>query len=636
MAEPALFVLYAYPGFVVARRRPRNRVGWFLLVSGLGWALDALAHTYTDYALSHGAPGITLSAWVCEWAFAPSLFPLFLLLLAFPDGRLPGGRWRIVTCYVGVCAAWGFLTASFIPGSIDRDYYPDLQNPFGVPWLGFFHQYRGLLSFLVVLCPFLLSSASLLFRFRRSTGVARRQFQWVAFGALAGATLAVTTVPFDRSAWFTVAIDLILVVLSASIAVAIVRHNLFDIDRLLSRSIVYLALTACVVGLYLGTVGALGLALQHFASGALAPLLATGIVAVLLQPLRAVIQRWVSKLVYGLRDDPYAALATLGRRLEGARDPTRVLPEAVSTVAEALRLPYVAIELDNMSATGTGRTRVAAHGGEVRHLLKLRLVQQGEVIGMLVVGPRSPDERFSAADLRLLRDVARHLAQAASAVRLSLALLRARERAVGAAAEERRRLAGDLHDGVGPVLTGAAWTLQAALDRLPDDPDTTRELLSTALIHVRQGTEDLRRISMGLRSPVDQLGLREAVLAYLDRVPLTVHRMLPAEIPRLPAAVEEAAYGILAEAVANVLRHARADNCWVRVELSDALVLTVADDGRGLPGRFRPGVGMGSMRERAAAIGGTCDFRPRTGAGTEVVTRLPLSLPGAEEEAHSG
>ncbi len=137
---------------------------------------------------------------------------------------------------------------------------------------------------------------------------------------------------------------------------------------------------------------------------------------------------------------------------------------------------------------------------------------------------------------------------------------------------------------------------------------------------------------MGLRSPVDQLGLREAVLAYTDRVSMAVHTVLPKRIPRLAAAVEEAAYWILAEAMANVLRHARASRCWVTLRVGDdALHMTIADDGQGLPARMRPGVGVGSMRERAAEIGGSCEMQPRNGGGTEVVVCLPVTLPGAED-----
>ncbi|WP_406340237.1 histidine kinase [Streptomyces sp. NBC_00648] len=618
-------------GLLVATRRSQHLVGWLLLAAGFGAALDLLSHSYGLYALPREIPGGVLAAWISSWAFVLFSFPLMFLFLIFPNGHLPSARWGFAARYVGACGLINVSIGAFAPGPLGFGYFPSVSNPVGIAELSFIATYVAIVSVVTNLVPFLLSVGSLLFRYRHSTGVLRRQLNWVAWATMMAILLVAAQILVGHSPAGSIAVDLVTVLLGTAITIAILRHNLFNIDRILSNTLIYGGLTAGVVGLYIGIVSIFGLLLQRSVSG-VAPLLATGVVAALLQPLRTLLQRSVGRLVYGLRDDPYTALALLGRRMEATSDPKKILPEAAATVAEALRLPYVAIELDSTSATGTDRMRVATHGTEAREPLKLSLVHQSEEIGILMVGPRPFDERFSAADLRLLRDVARHVAQAASAMRLSLALLRAQERAVAAAAEERRRLARDLHDGVGPVLTGATWTLQAALANLHSSPDSTHELLTTSLVHLRQGTEDLRRISKGLRSPVDQLGLREAVLIHLGRVPLTVHPALPDEIPRLPAATEEAAYWVLAEAVANVLRHAHADNCWVTIELGDALVLTVADDGRGLPDRFRPGVGMGSMRERAAEIGGTCHIHPRADQGTEVVTRLPLSLPGTETE----
>ncbi|MET7437668.1 histidine kinase [Streptomyces sp. NPDC004082] len=631
MVEPVVLIAYACPGLVVARHRPQSPTGWLLLSSGFGAVLDLLGHAYGLFAIPRSLPGGVFAAWVSNWAFAFYLFPVYFLLLLFPNGRLPSARWRIPAAIVGACWVWALLFSAFVPGPIDRGYFPTVRNPVGISVLAFGGPNEGLLSFTVVACPFLLAAASLLRRFGDSGGVARQQIKWMAFAVLVDVIMVMgLTVAWNKDAMGSIAIDLASVVLSAAIAIAIVRHNLFDIDRILSRSLLYAGLTGVVVGLYIGSVSVFGLVLQHSASG-VAPLLATGVVAVALQPLRDVLQRLVGRLVYGLRDDPYAALTGLGRRLEATTDPKKVLPEAAATVAQALRLPYVAIELDDATAPDAGSARIAAHGTQSQVALRLTLVHQGEEIGALVVGARAPNEALSAADLRLLRDVARHIAQAAAGVRLSLALLRSQERAVAGRAEERRRLARDLHDGVGPVLTGATWTLQAATAQLRTNPDATCDLLKTALVHIRQGAQDLRRISMGLRSPVDQLGLSEAVLAYTDRVSLAVHTDLPQQIPRLAAAVEEAAYWILVEAVANVLRHAEAANCWVSLAVGDdALQMTVADDGQGLPARMRPGVGVVSMRERAAEIGGSCEIQPRNGGGTEVVVRLPVTLPGAD------
>ncbi|WP_282791599.1 sensor histidine kinase [Streptomyces sp. CC224B] len=627
LAETPLGLLLPSLGLLVARRVPNNPAGWLLLVAGCGDSIDLLSHAYALHALPRGLPGGLLSAWVSSWSFALFTFPFIFLLLLFPNGHVPSARWRWAARYMVACGCVNLLIAATESGPLGGGYFPTTTNPLGIPGLSYSDVTIGMISLAITLVPFLLSITALLFRYRSVTGQEKRQLKWMAWAALVGICLVAAHIVLLDGPAESLAVEAVILLLSTAITVAIVRDNLFDIDRILSHTLVYTGLTGGVIGLYVGAVSVLGQLLRHSATGAV-PLLATGIVAVLLQPLRTLLQRSVSRLVYGLRDDPYTALVMLGRRLETTSDPQKVLPEAAAVVADALHVPYVAIELDQTTTTGVQRTRVAAHGTEVRPLLELILVHRGEEIGVLLVGARDAKEHFSSADMRLLGDVARHIAQAASVVQLSLTLGQAQERAVAAAAEERRRLARDLHDGVGPVLTGATWTLQAALTKLRGDPDATQDLLTTALDHIRRGTEDLRRISVGLRSPADQLGLRDAVLAYLERVPLTTDVRFSDGPLRLPAAVEEAAYWIIAEAVGNTVRHARADTCWVSVASGEALVLTVADDGCGLPELFRPGVGLGSMRERAAEIGGTCDVRTRDGGGTEVVARLPLTLLG--------
>ncbi|WP_406340238.1 histidine kinase [Streptomyces sp. NBC_00648] len=627
--EPGLLVVYAYPGFVVAQRRPQSRIGWLLLVSGFGGVLDALGDAYAKYASVQDLPAGVLSAWVSNWAFALNLFPLYFLLLCFPDGALPSGRWRSVAWYVGVGGALVSLTAALAPGPIDRSEFPEVRNPLGVRPLGFLARHEAVLSLPLVAGSFVLCALSLLARYRRSAAASRQQFKWVAFAALASLVMLAGAVLL-QDPWISVAIDLILVTFSVSIAIAIVRHNLFDVDRLLSRSLLYLGLTAGVAGLYIGAVSLFALMSQRFIT-AKAPLLATGVVAVVLQPLRVLLQRVVSRLVYGLRDDPYAVLAGLDRRLETVLAPRKLLPEAVATIAKTLRLPYVAVEVKGAAAYGAAGGYLAVYGGERPVALRLALVHQGEKIGTLAIAARPAEDRFSSADLRLLADVARHLAQAAAGVRLSLALLYEQERAVAARAEERRHLARVLHESVSPVLSHAASAVETACAAVHTDPSRADDLVTGALVHLRQGADDLRRIALGLRSPVDQLGLREAVLAYLDRVPVTVHTDVPDLLPSLSAAVEEAAYRILTEAVTDLLRHARAARCWVRLELSgEHLTLTVAADGQGAPGATRPGEGLASIRECATVIGGMCESGARSGGGREYIARLPRSLPAAQ------
>ncbi|MFE0476872.1 sensor histidine kinase [Streptomyces sp. NPDC058947] len=317
--------------------------------------------------------------------------------------------------------------------------------------------------------------------------------------------------------------------------------------------------------------------------------------------------------------------------MEESAAPEQILPKAAATLREALRLPYATIHLHSDMDTPTLPT--PRWGTEAPDLLRLPLIHQGEEVGFLIVGTRSPEEPFSAADLRLLKDAARHIAQAAAGVQLTLALLRSRQQLIATRAQERRRLGRELHDGVNSVLSEVVWGLQAARKWLRTDPKKADELLDAGISRAHQGVETVRGISRGLRSSLDGIGLLEAIRTQVEQFPLPVRADLPDELPELPAAVEEAAYWIVIEAMTNVLRHAHASHCGLRLRIDeDALTVEVTDDGRGLPTPLRLGVGTGSMRERAAEIGGTFQIRSRRGSGSEAIAHLPRTLPGIDTE----
>jgi len=215
-------------------------------------------------------------------------------------------------------------------------------------------------------------------------------------------------------------------------------------------------------------------------------LLATGIVAVLFAPLRTRLQRGVNHLMYGERDEPYAVLSRLGERLEASLAPEAVLPTAVRTVREALRVPYAAIELER---DGTLETAAAA-GEPGPGSPSFPLVYGGETIGRLVLGPRAGEEAFSPADRRLLGDLVHQIGVAAHAVRLtdgaislSADLQRSRGRLITVQEEERRRLRRDLSDGLGPQLAGLTMTAEAARDLIATDPEREREILELIARH---------------------------------------------------------------------------------------------------------------------------------------------------------
>jgi hypothetical protein len=176
-----------------------------------------------------------------------------------------------------------------------------------------------------------------------------------------------------------------LLFLAVFACIAILRHRLYDIDLLMYRTLVYGALSACVIGTYVLAVVGLGAAFQ--ARGNLGiSLLATVVVAVLFQPLRSRLQRGVSRLIYGERDDPSAVTSRLGRRIETTLAPEAVLPTVVETIAQALKLPYAAILLKE----GEGFRSAAAYGSPTAEPEALPLVYQREEIGRLVIAPRAP------------------------------------------------------------------------------------------------------------------------------------------------------------------------------------------------------------------------------------------------------
>ena len=273
-----------------------------------------------------------------------------------------------------------------------------------------------------------------------------------------------------------------------------------------------------------------------------AALIATALVAVAFQPLRDRVQRAVSRLLHGRRDEPYAAISTLGRRLGEAMAPTRVLPVMVETIGDELRLPYVAVEL-----TDAPGEPAAVHGTpDAGVALRLPLVHAGERVGTLLIGARAHGEPLADADRRLLEDFAHRASAAASAVALSIEVQRSRERLVTAREEERRRLRGDLHDGLGPTLAGAVLTIDAARRLLATDPEAADTLLDRAAASLEGTVADVRRLVYGLRPPaLDQLGLTGALrqhAAALSGAELGCEIAEPDPLPPLPAAVEAAAY----------------------------------------------------------------------------------------------
>jgi signal transduction histidine kinase len=409
------------------------------------------------------------------------------------------------------------------------------------------------------------------------------------------------------------------------VAVAIVRHGAFDFDVVIRRSLVYGSLTVAVIVVYVVTAATIG-AVIGSASAFATSLLATGVAALAALPIRDALQSIVTRFVYGDRDDPVRAVRRLGERLELSVDPESMPRIVVDTVADALRLPYVALEL----GTPPSAQLAAERGSRPAATVDRALTFQGQPVGRLVVAARGPSEPLSPSDLRLLDDLAQQIGVAAHAALLTEDLRASRERLVTAREEERRRLRRDLHDGLGPALAAIGMRAGAAESLVQDDPERAATLLAELQAEVTAAVADVRRLVDELRPPaIDEVGLVGALRLAADRLESPGSPTLVVEsegsLPDLPAAVEVAAYRIGTEAMTNAVRHAGAATCSLRLVGGPDLTVVVEDDGRGLPSERRAGVGLNSMRERAAELGGECRVEPRPGGGTRVVARLPLA-----------
>ena len=689
-----LSLVYPAVGAIIASRLPTNPIGWIFCGVGVVYATQRFAQAYADYALlvNFALPGGEYMAW---YAFLvenviPILAVVFVMLL-FPDGRLPSPRWRIVAWTAVLGAVLEALYDAFDPGDMGTSYY-SFMNPFGWEggiWIGVIGvglttydllDASNVIGQTLLLTSSLAAICSLALRLHRARGDERQQLKWFMYAAVPAAlafSLSLLTftfvdfadlvfgtplIPGWRQPPFTayVVIDNIFYVAGFALLVvplftyiAIVRYRLYDIDVVINRTLVYGALTTCVVGIYVLAVVALGALFQTQGNLAVS-LLATGLVAVLFQPLRSRLQRGVNRLMYGERDEPYAVLSRMGRRLEATIAPEAALTTIVETIAQALKVPYVAIAVGQGIE---GFETVAEHGAPIGEPLVLPLVYQQETIGRLVVAPRAPGETFSPADRRLLEDLARQVEVAVHAVGLTADLQRSRERLVTAREEERRRLRRDLHDGLGPTLGALTLGLDTArLALAQDDPKAVNDLLVELKGQSREAVSDVRRLVYGLRPPaLDDLGLVPAIRQQAanrgllaDAFPngqgprwenskngLVFRVQAPDDLPSLPAAVEVACYRIAQEAITNAARHSGASSCLVRLCLDEAdgtLQLEVSDDGKGVAEDRSAGVGMSSMRERTEELGGTLTVGALPEGGTRVLARLPLPARQEEEQ----
>ncbi len=620
VTNSAIGLAGALSGLLLAWHRPRNPIGWLLAAGGVLQTLTAASAPLILAALARGwseAAARSIAtvfsfAWPCAIGFC---LPAALLL--FPTGRLPGPRWRPFAGVLVVVAALFVLENGTDPSGIG----PDNQLH---GWVRLDDAVWGVVSavaewgFVLVLVGVL---ASLVVRYRRGDERTRRQLLWLV--------LAVLVVAVDITFWGPAPIGLpvlnllVITLIPVSITIAILRHQLLDIRLVVSRAVLYVLLSALVLAVWLGLVTLFELVLRTeggFGTSAAA----TVVVVLAAVPVRNRLQRLVDRAFYGDRGDPLRAVSRLGEQLAVGEE-----RDVLAAIGEALRLPSVAVHAPGSAGVAWSRTPGQDDGGPDVGTERLPLRYGGRDVGELVVGIRRGQRALDRPDRAALELLAAPLAAAVHARALAEDVAASRTAIVAAREEERRRLRRDLHDGLGPVLTGIGYRADAARNLVPAEPARATELLATLREEVAEAIEDVRRLVRALRPPsLDELGLVGALQRHLESVAAgpgpAVVLDEPDPLPPLPAAVEAAAYRIVTEGVVNAVRHARPTRVVVGLALDGrGLEVTVSDDGPG-GGAWTPGVGLTGMRERADEVGGHLEVGPRAGGGGRVRAWLPL------------
>lgn len=593
-------------------------------------ALDAVRLWRAEHGgppYSHLSPeaGSAVLTWVVGLPWWVGTLPLLpVLLVVFPDGVPRRGLWRHV------------LGGQLVALAVAVPVLLDQANGVTVGWLVVAGQVAG--GFMLM--SGIARAASLLRLWWRSTGERRRQLlpfvivagALAAFYATTGVlALATGSTGLESGVLGGVSFVFIFGGLPAAIGLSVLRHRLFGIQVVINRVAAATVLSAMLFGVYAAT----SAGIAAFAGGQEGlrwqPLLAAGAAVAALGPLYRLARVSMDRVMFGDRDRPDRALRHLATRLGATVDPLEVPQTLVDTVAQALRLPFVALDVQ-MTA---GAARAAARGTPPTgpagdSVVAFPIAYGGAALAWLLVTPRSGERSVTSTDHAVLCDLASQAAPALFAGRLANELADSRDRLRQGRLEERSRLRRALHDGVSPTLSGIAIAAAAASGRDPGDPAVQR-LLHRIQEEAGAGAATLHALLDGLRPPaLGEVGLltaieqRAAELTDATGLCFDVHPLEP--LPALDPDVEQTAYLVTVEAMVNVARHAAATRCHITLaSADDCMSIRVTDDGQGLPhDGFHEGDGLRSARERAAACGGVLVMSAAPEGGAQLQALLPI------------
>lgn len=627
----------AATGALIISRHPRSLIGWLLLANGMFSAVFAdLGQGYALRAAAEGWPAgsagdLTNNLFLIQGpAFA-------LIALLFPADELPSRRWQTVVLVGFVGSVVG--SAGWVLSARAGETFAVGTNPYAVSRLPTSAMFA--VGFAVTASVMCAAFVAVGWRYWHATGIERQQLRLFAAATTLLLALPVTGAFVPDSAALAAVVTVALSQWSIAIAVAVLRYRLYEVDVVINKTVVLALLAFFITSVYVAIVVGVG----RLVGGGDRPNLAlsiaaTAVVAVAFQPVRERVQRLANRLVYGRRATPYEVLSEFADRVGGSYAAAELLPTMARTVAQGVGAARVEVWL---ATTGARLERAALWPADdtapepVRDRADLigdRVVEvrhRGEVLGALTV--RKPEgEPLTPTEERLLDDVAAQAGLVLRNVRLIDELRSSRARLVTTQDEERRRLERNLHDGAQQRLVAVTLMIRAARVRVGDDEPTTGAALDQAAEQLQRAIGELRDLARGIHPVIlTERGLVPAVRALAERSPVAV-TVEGALEDRLPPAVEASLYFVVAEALTNVAKYARATNVSVNLRRSvDEVLLEVTDDGVGGADSTR-GSGLRGLADRVAVVDGALAVQSPPGGGTRITCTVPVgSKPGPAE-----
>jgi signal transduction histidine kinase len=642
---------FAVTGALIATRAPDNAIGKILCAASIFTVIQGVAGPYVVWTVG-GRQSTALASAIAEnlveWVWVPPIASLGVMFALFPDGRLLSRRWGI-WLGVSLVSAGIFLLSLVLISPFE--YYPQVHNPLGVPGVTSIGSpfAFGLLSSLAI------GLASVVVRFRRATGEQREQLKWLTLAAaflvatfglylftLAGewvlspsrSIAEIDALPLIHA--YTWLMVLAILIIPVSIAIAILRYRLYDVDLVIRKTVVFGVLVVLMTAAFLLVAAAVGVFVAGSAAG-LRVALAFSLGA-FIGPFRRLAERIADRWVFGGRATPYEVLAEFSRRAAGAYTTDDVLPRMAQIAAAGVGADRARVwvrvgrELSVGATTAEGAAPVALDGDILPHLPDDHaeaVFHGGKLLGAIAV-TMPPSDPMTPEKERLIGDLAAQAGAVIANATLIEELRASRQRLVTAQDEARRRLERNIHDGAQQQLVALAVKLRLLRQSAERDPSSVAALTDQLQRDANDALENLRDLARGIYPPLlADKGLAPALEAQVRKAALPVELEAdPQGIGRYSPEVEATVYFCTLEALNNATKYADARRITIRLSRTNgALTFGVQDDGRGFDATTTSyGTGLQGMADRLDALGGRLHVESAPGSGTRVLGSIPVGV----------